>query len=303
MGSASSKTEVDTAISSFLDVANNTAQSCSATTNASNLVNIGNIIAAGDIDIGPIGQKNVAVVSTSCLQKASTDTTVDNQFKQTASQQATAISDFLSLSSTKSEDINRYTLNLAESIKNSYLQTCSTTAANTNAVNIGVTPQGGSAPIISGGSVVIAGIDQQNIIQALTNCAQNTQTVIDARTALEQAIDQQATSQSRGPLSFLNDLANAFGNLFKGFTGIVVGIVILIVILAVIGLVIYFVVKATKKNPTTGTASPAGQAALLAALTTPSTPSGYTTSAYATTPATPSGYTTPTYAPTAYRTV
>lgn len=265
MGSAKSKNVIDTAVNSFISVANTTAQSCSASTTGGNLMNIGNIYGKGDVIIKDLTQRNVAVVSVKCLQDARNDTTVENQFKQVAEQQAKAIADFLSLSKSKATNINKLTANLGQAIKNEYFQNCASQGTGTNTLNVGITPAGAAAPIMSEGTVVLAGITQENIINALTECTQKSKSVTDAKNALEQEINQNTEAQSRGPLSFLNDFAAAFGNLFTGFTGIIIGVVIFIVVLAIIGLVIFLIIKLTKKKPPTGP-NPDQQVALLPAL-------------------------------------
>jgi len=273
MGKSSSKSQVETAVNSFLSIANSVAQTCSANTTGGNLVNIGNIIAEGDFVLKDVKQKNVAVVSAECLQKASNDITVENKFKEAANQQASAIADFLSLSGSSAKNINTYTLNLAQAIQNEYFQACASQAGGFNTLNVGITQQGAPAPIFAAGSAVITGISQENILKALSKCVQDSDTVIKAETALEKEINQNAQAQSRGPLSFLNDFAAVFGNLFQGFTGIIIGVVIFIVVLAIIGLVIFLIIKATRKKPPTGP-NPAQQAALLSALGT--SPGPYT---------------------------
>lgn len=258
MGGSSSKSEAESIVNDYTSYFNSVLNTCTATTDASNIVNIDNLVSGGNITISNIGQKITAVASASCVQKTITSNTITNQISQTAKAKTTAVESAFQLGSSHASTITKLINNIGTETQNIYANDCSSSAAGSNTVNIGICPNGnstktGSCPsgsaIVAAGNIVITGISQQDTLNAIASCTQETMINNSAVNDLINYIDQNTSAKGKGPLSSL------FGGLFSGISAIIqiiIIIVIIVVFLAIIGVVIFVIFKFIhKKKPAT----------------------------------------------------
>lgn len=230
MGQAKSKSQntVESTTDIFYGIVNQTLQNCSQTVNQDQIVNIEQ--GAGSIIEGSnISQKQLSILDTKCAQSSSTKTDLQNSLNKAAEQQANAINSSMGLpaGSAKANNITKYVTDIATSITNAYSQTCSATIANAQRANI----KQGDGSIIRNFT-----LDQEQVTQNMLNCIQNSESVTQATTNLQEAVDQTSKSETTGiPTAWI--------------IGIVIGIV---VIALIIGLVIFFIARTVGKTAQTG---------------------------------------------------
>jgi hypothetical protein len=277
MGGSSSKSEVDNTVNSIIKNINTATENCYNGTYQGQSLNINNIInQGGNLNVGGISQVQSGILDTKCMQDAATQTAIQQNLQNTIAQQTQAISQFASFSSSDAQSITQLVTNLATDINNAYTGNCAASAAQNQQLAIGTI-------LNQGGNLNVGGINQQQTINSILNCVQNDSNVVSDINNLTNAINQNTTAKSQGPLGFLSDLADAFGGIFKGVTGLIVGAIIIIVIIAVIILVIYLLFHFLHHKPTTAatptTAAFIPSTALGAAGTTglPSTTGAYGT--------------------------
>jgi hypothetical protein len=283
MGGSSSKSEVDNTVNSIVKVLNSTTENCYNGTYQGQTLTIQNIInQCGTQNIGGINQTQSGVLDTKCMQSASTQTAIQTNLQNTIAQQTQAISQFASFAPSDAQSITQIVTNLASDITNAYTGNCAAAAAQNQQIAIGNIANLQS-PSGACGTQNIGGISQQQTINSILNCVQSDPNVVSDIATLTNAINQNTTAKSQGPLGFLSDLADAFGGIFKGVTGLIVGAIIIIVIIAVIILVIYLLFhflhhKSTPATTTTALIPPTA----LGAVGTAGLPT--MTGAYGTTP-------------------
>lgn len=250
MGNSSSSSEVDATVNAMITQMNTVAQGCTGTTYQAQSAYQGPIYASGpgsSITTCGINQNQQATLDLTCVASNTTKQNMQQSVQQTITQQTQAISQFLSLANSDASSVTKLMQSLSASMINAYTGSCVAQISQAQ------TATQGGATAVGGATINIGCINQNQGLSDLANCTLIDGTVQSAIQAIKDNINQNTKAKSKGPLGFLSDLANAFGGIFKGITGLIVGAIILIVIAAVVILVIYLLFHFLHKPHTTTT--------------------------------------------------
>ncbi len=205
----------DQVINSTMDVINSNTALCRSSISQDQLLNV---VATGPgsvVDIGDVRWRQAVAINSECYQTALNSTNLEANISQRAMQEAEAIGQALSVTSTVARNINDSVMNLSQSVINATRQECGDLSRQAQAASIRAE---------DGGRVNVATLDWSQTFDGVITCVQNTRSVTDAKTQLEQVLAQEGVAETQ----------DTFGRL-----GIIIAIVVVVIIIIIAVVVIY----------------------------------------------------------------
>lgn len=224
-GGTKVKNESEQIVKTYMDVINSSTAECRSALTQEQLFSLAASGPGSVIDLGTVNASQTAQVDTRCYQTNVASTNVENKIDQLAKQQLDVITQTLSLSSTDTENINKSLIELKESVLNDTKQSCSNLAGQAQVVNVTAS---------DGGIVKANSLNWSQTFNGITQCVQNSTSVIDAKNNIQQIIDQYNKTEVKDNLSTIL---------------IIIGVVIAVI---VIGIVIAVVMAAPSVASTAG---------------------------------------------------
>lgn len=179
------KNIADENVSAVAQVINDAVQNCSQ-----NITNeVFNFIDAQKINVGGnfvVNTENTLIVKQQCLQSIQAVTDLETSLQAAASQTAAAISQQLQLSSAKAKNVIDINAQIADEIKNVFVQNCSLQGFDLIANNIKLNDD------TIGGSVII---NSKNYVDSVVSCSTNSSTIDNLKQKLVVQIQQEATAK------------------------------------------------------------------------------------------------------------
>jgi hypothetical protein len=220
---AKATNELNTMINAGIEVYNTTTQNCSSLINNVNDITIEVDGNNNNIRVTDIVQGQSVSLNSECVSKAAADTTVSQDVTNKVTQQASAIVGSLSIGNSEANNIINNSYDLSQKIVNTFEQKCSPTVNNSNQFKF--TSKG------TGNTILIGYINQNQLVNAVTKCMQDTIATSDLAQSIEQDIAQSATAKNEGLLDFLKWIAIAI----IAIIALIIIIVIIIVIVKAAG--------------------------------------------------------------------
>lgn len=195
MGGQSSKNEIDSFISSVINVVTSSSQQCATFGNQIQGIVIKGVV--GNINISNLDWSQWASVNVKCAQQTAVDNKAEQKITELIQQTAKTISQALDFNpgSADAKNITRLTTQLATSIVNTFKQTCATQFNQKQYIKISDAK----------GNINLNMFNWQQGIDDVTQCIQNSKAVNSAKNTLSQKTTQTASSIRKNILSFLGN--------------------------------------------------------------------------------------------------
>lgn len=239
MGKSASKNIVDDATSIFTNVINNSVLDCTQVIEGNQVVTItaknGSTV---NYEGGPVQYIDF---DGTCFQQASSNNNVSTQVTNEIQQIAESIIGSLGIGETKAKNTTDIVSDLGTSIINTYETECSSVLTGAQSVNIKATD----------GSTINAIINQEQVIDSLTQCISQDSAVTQSQTDLQNNIEQEATAKIEGllgPLLFITLIIAivvgfviyaGFSGLMKPQTLLILALIIGVIVAIYIGVAIW----------------------------------------------------------------
>ena len=205
MGVAQAKAEIDSAIRASLAIAQTAVQTCKQTISQSEVVSINNN--CGSVKIGKIEFGTAGGISGTCLQTVQLSATQQDQITQNLKNAAQSVVGSLGLGVSDAEALTNASISVAQSISQSFSQTCRQAGNQQQAVIIN--QQNNQCQGLAVGqipSTEIGVIDFNEIYTATSSCIMNDTAVASNINDVMQIIDNSASAKVEGifgPIIFL----------------------------------------------------------------------------------------------------
>ena len=192
MGNTSSAyAEVDNLVQIGINVAIAGMNSCKGTIDQSQVASITGVNGS-TINLGEVDLSQYATIDTSCVQSLSTSASLLNDITQAMKQQATATLDSLGIPSfgtAQSDTILSNVTKLASAVHISVTSTCLSAINQSQAFVINGA---------NGSTITATAVKLSQFASTLSNCVQNSSTVVSAKNDLSQDFTQAASSSVTG---------------------------------------------------------------------------------------------------------
>jgi len=247
MGQTYSQNIARSAINSMVSVMNANTSKCSSSILENQQVNIVLSNPKGDVNINDINLNEITVISGSCLQSVSTDTQITQQIKNMAEQIGETIAQQFSLGDAETKNIIDNLINVGASIQNNVYQSCYSSVAENQGVNISV--QGGN-------NVNISGINLDESTKNIVSCIQKASEVSEAEISIINSIEQKAVTKVMNTVFWiLIAIAIVLGVLglvatrTMGNWKVVLGFIIIITVIIIGYVIVSSVIKKNNTKP------------------------------------------------------
>lgn len=230
MGNSSARAILNNTVNNALSILNQSTETCETLLSQNQSINVNN---CSNINISNIDFNQTGSINISCAQSASSNSSISTELQTSFKNAADSINQALDLNpgSTDAEAITNLMQNLATAIQNVYTNNCLPNIVQQQSVNATCTVQGGT--------VQISYLNFNQTESSISNCTQQSTSVSNIRSQIENIIDQHSSSTVQPIIAFgaiiLIVIIIAIIMISSGSSGILTLIVIIVILAILIG--------------------------------------------------------------------